>query len=427
MNPTIKIYIDNLRQVIWPLIFLGLIRYYEWFSTREMAVIYVFILLVVIGFMQKLIIPKISGMRFYCLFIIYSFLLGVALYPLRNVLRDLYYVLPSVIIIILGYYLYRIYNKNASIMKTIVMLGTIISTLNFFNMLRNPSNMNEFASIRKTFSPGSYEVMIAFLTLFLVMFIYKEKIFSKWFQRYSFCIMLLNLLLTLARSIWIEVIAGCIVILFANAIFNKEIQQMIKIFTKVAIVFVIGLVIFFHVAPKDVADEFSNKFAKSTEELDSEQEFDSVDEVMGNWRAYEIQSAENQWKKSNVAVELFGAGMGKGVEINYVPHTWKGVVENGEIPLLHNAYYTILPKGGLVGVAALTWFMLANVVMGLRIYKKKFNIRQDIILLMSISVVFLIQSYIVRGPVAQTVNLSWALLVGWINARINYTEDSFDC
>ena len=116
--------------------------------------------------------------------------------------------------------------------------------------------------------------------------------------------------------------------------------------------------------------------------------------------------------------------MGKGIALGFVPYTWKGMVENGEIPLLHNAYYTILPKGGLVGVIALIWFMFANIVTAFKVFKRKSNMKEELVLLVSISVVFLVQSYTVRGPVVQSANLSWALLIGWINAQIHYSEDS---
>lgn len=424
MNPVIRINIDNFKKVLWTIILLGVARYYEWFSTNQIALVYVALLIIVIGFMKKIIVPNIWGLKLYLFFIVYSSVVGFLLYRTRSVVRDMYYVIPTVVLVILGYYIYCIYSKTKSIERTIVMLGTIFATLNFISMIKSPSSMSEFTTIRKTFSAGGYEILIAFLVLFLVMFIKKKRIFGKWFERYSFCIMLLDLLLTLARSVWIEAIIGCFVIIIVNAYFKHEFHSMITMLAKIVVISVIGIVVFFNFAPAEVTEEFTDKFAKSTEELDSKQEFDSTNDAINNWRAYEIQSAQKQWKESNVAVEIFGAGMGKGIALGFVPYTWKGMVENGEIPLLHNAYYTILPKGGLVGVIALIWFMFANIVTAFKVFKRKSNMKEELVLLVSISVVFLVQSYTVRGPVVQSANLSWALLIGWINAQIHYSEDS---
>lgn len=71
---------------------------------------------------------------------------------------------------------------------------------------------------------------------------------------------------------------------------------------------------------------------------------------MQNWRAYEMQATLKQWGKSGILSQIFGHGMGKGIELEFVPYNWKsaGMVENGEMPLAHNGFYTLLPKGGLL-------------------------------------------------------------------------------
>ena len=110
--------------------------------------------------------------------------------------------------------------------------------------------------------------------------------------------------------------------------------------------------------------------------------------------------------------------MGKGTHLKYVPYTWASMVQNSEIPILHNGYYTVLSKGGIVGMMALVWFMLSNVIVGLKLITKRKDIQGELLLLITIEFIFMIQTYVVRGPVAQNVNLVTAILVGWINADI---------
>lgn len=152
----------------------------------------------------------------------------------------------------------------------------------------------------------------------------------------------------------------------------------------------------------------------SLDEVDSSQKITSVGSAMNNWRAYEIQSAKEQWKGEWVLSQLFGEGMGKGVEIQYVPYTWTSVVDGNEIPLLHNGFYTMLIKGGIIGLTGLLWLFMGNIKKGLCMSKHRtdklyFNI------LVAVSIAAVANTYVVRGPIQQGVFLIWALLIGWIN------------
>lgn len=419
MNLTIKISLENFKQIIWPIVLIYMIKYFNILSTKTASLFYLGILFILILFMKKIVIPKVWGLVFYSFFILYSTIVGVLIYSLRDVVRDLYYVLPTVFLIILGYYCYKVYSDKLSIFKTIVLSGTLISTFTFIKMLGNLSKMTEFSGIRQIFDFCDYEVAMSFVFLFCYVFIKKERIFSKWFQRYSFIIMLGHIILSLARSVWIQVGLACL-LAFAIEFYRKREQRIIIQFSKVVIACIVCLTLFMIAAPKSITDEFSEKFSKSTEELNAEQEFNNVDDAMQNWRAYEIQMAKKQWRESNVFIEVFGAGMGKGVHLQFVPYTWSEIVdEQNDIPLLHNGYYTVLPKGGLVGIAALVWLMLSNIIFCVKAIKKRDGLYINYIILFSICIAFLVQTYIVRGPVSQEANITWSLLVGWINAEIH--------
>lgn len=159
-----------------------------------------------------------------------------------------------------------------------------------------------------------------------------------------------------------------------------------------------------------------DKVLNSFDEVDSSQKITSVGSAMNNWRAYEIQSAKEQWKGEWVISQLFGEGMGKGVEIQYVPYSWAGVVDGNEIPLLHNGFYTMLIKGGIIGVAALLWLFMGNAKKGLYMVKHRADKVYSNILV-AISVAAVANTYVVRGPIQQGAFLTWALLIGWINRK----------
>lgn len=418
MNLTIKINVENLNKIIWPMILLYMVKYFSLLTTKEAFLVYGVIVVMLIGFMKKIIAPRVRGLYLYLFVIGYTTAIGLISQTARNVARDLYYILPTIIMIIMGYYLFHFYKERLSITRTVVFAGAMMSTITFLKMFLDISVMSSFEGIRNNFDWCTYEIVIAFLVIFNCIFISKKRIFARWFQWYSLFIMLTNIILSLTRSAWVETAVGCLILLIVDMYAHRRYQKAMKTMGKVTLVMVLVMVFLIATAPQNITKEFVDKFAKTTEELNSEQEYKHIEDAINNWRGYEIHMAGEQFKKSNIAIELFGAGMGKGIHLEWIPYTWSDMVEFGQIPLLHNAYYTILPKAGILGVIALVWFMLGSVYTGFKYIKRKWSITTDIILLIAIEIVFLIQAYVVRGPIAQDVNLTWCLLVGWINAEI---------
>ena len=92
---------------------------------------------------------------------------------------------------------------------------------------------------------------------------------------------------------------------------------------------------------------------------------------MNNWRAYEMQAAIKQWISSNFFEKIIGSGLGRGIHIDYIPYSWSEMVENNQIPLLHNGYYTVLIKIGILGVLALLTIFLSSLKKGMQESKEE--------------------------------------------------------
>ncbi len=199
---------------------------------------------------------------------------------------------------------------------------------------------------------------------------------------------------------------------------DKQRKDNLKKMVTFLLVVCIGVFILSKVMPQSTWDQLMDKFNSSAEEINSSQTFDSTEDAMENWRGYEIEQAKKQWENNNVLFEIIGEGLGKGVEIAYVPYTWSNVVVSGEIPLLHNGYYTLLPKAGIVGVCALIWLFLSNILM---IVKKDKKYTDMVIILAAITIGLMINTYVVRGPISQIPPISWALLLGTINYKVRRT------
>lgn len=419
MNTTIKINLKSLKEISWEIVALFVVQFCGWITPKQAFVIYFVLLVGLVGFMKKIIFPNIAGLRFYLFFVLYSTVIGLALYGTRNVARDLYYVMPAIVLIILGYYFRVMHGREVSIMKTMVLCGVIVSISAIINCFKNVSVMTNFEGMRGIFDVGSYHVLCSFIIVFTVLFTnIKINLFKKEINYFCFIIMFIQLLLSLSRSAWIGVAIGCVSVLLLDLYNSGDIINFAKKIMAISIFVLLGGVFFFNAAPKSIVEEFTEKFDKTTEELNSGQEFSSVGDTMNNWRGYENQCAKKQWEQSPIMEELIGGGMGKGIVLEYVPYTWKEMVENDEIPLLHNGYYTILIKGGIVGFLALIWFMVSNILLGLRLLKKRVDIKFELVILIALEIVYLVLTYVVRGPVTQNVNIIWSILIGWISADI---------
>ena len=173
-----------------------------------------------------------------------------------------------------------------------------------------------------------------------------------------------------------------------------------------------------YVMPDGLTDMFMEKIAKTSVEVDTTQAIDSVKDAMNSWRAYEIQAVRKQWEESGFLVKILGAGIGTGIHIDYVPYTWREMVVNNEIPLLHNGFLTLLPKGGVVAVVALGLMFVGNAMKGYKFLKEGTHAKWGIVL-MAISIAGIATTYVARGPVQQGAFLAWGLMLGWYNARLN--------
>lgn len=427
MNLVIKLNLKNIKSMLWPVLLIFSCRLFELLNIKMAFLTYVALVIYLIFSLKKIIIPNIRGMRLYLFVLFYSTVVGLSQYNVRNVIRDLYYILPTIVLMVLGYYLFMFYGEKASLVKTLIIVGSIISTYVVFRFFTNISSYDELSGFKNNFGICSAEVLFIFLILFFYVFILKEKLFNKIFEFYSFVIMLLQIILSMQRNIWISLILGIISIIVVMMTIKKYRKRMIQLLMKTIIITVIIYFAAVLILPESVTEEMVDKISQSSVEINSNQEYDDVDDAMANWRGYEIHAAQKQWQQSNVFVELFGAGMGKGVHLDLVPYTWDSITKDGNIPLLHNGYYTILTKAGILGVIALIWFMLGNVVTGWDILKKKDYMIADGCILIAISAVYLLQTYVATGPVTQAVNITWPLLIGWICARYYRGKKEENC
>lgn len=375
-----------------------------------LSICYYFLL--VIKSRGKIVFPRVPGLKLYVCVIAYATLVGFCLYTARNVIRDLYYILPTVLWIFIGAS-ESAQNPEKDIKRTIFLYGTFITLKNFLFFIGKGSL--DFNNLRLVFGLNVYDLGFILPISAICVFLHKEVYITKKIDRILIALMTINVVLSLGRIAILQPMIAFTVLLFMEgreAEDRAKINKVVKLFISITV----ALVVIFYMMPSSIKSPLIDKALNSFTEVDSSQKITSVGSAMNNWRAYEIQSAKEQWKGEWVIPQLFGEGMGKGVEIQYVPYSWAGVVDGNEIPLLHNGFYTMLIKGGIIGLAALLWLFIGNVKKGLYMSKHRADKAYSNILV-AISVAAVANTYVVRGPIQQGAFLTWALLIGWINRK----------
>lgn len=375
-----------------------------------LSICYYFLL--VIKSRGKIVFPRVPGLKLYVCVIAYATLVGFCLYTARNVIRDLYYILPTVLWIFIGAS-ESAQNPKKDIKRTIFLYGTFITLKNFLFFIGKGSL--DFNNLRSVFGLNVYDLGFILPISAICVFLHKEVYITKKIDRILIALMTINVVLSLGRIAILQPMIAFTVLLFMEgreAEDRAKINKVVKLFISITV----ALVVIFYMMPSSIKSPLIDKALNSFTEVDSSQKITSVGSAMNNWRAYEIQSAKEQWKGEWVIPQLFGEGMGKGVEIQYVPYSWAGVVDGNEIPLLHNGFYTMLIKGGIIGLAALLWLFIGNVKKGLYMSKHRADKAYSNILV-AISVAAVANTYVVRGPIQQGAFLTWALLIGWINRK----------
>ena len=367
---------------------------------------------------MKLRIPQMAGLKLYMTFIIYSTIIRFCLYSARNVVRDLFYIVPTVLWIIIGYNLCADNKTGKSLLKTLYLYGMVISIKCVIDFLLNPTL--DFNQIRIVFGTYVYDIGFLLPIMAFEMVILKRIIFSTKVDRFILLLMIVQIGLSFGRIAILEpLIAFSIIsILSIKSMENKG--RTIKILAGIFLALTIAVVVIFYALPDSTTSVFLAKIENSATEINIKQNIDSIASAMQNWRAYEMQATLKQWGKSGILSQIFGHGMGKGIELEFVPYNWKsaGMVENGEMPLAHNGFYTLLPKGGLFAVISMLLIFAGAIHKGFQMTKCENRDRKvSGIILISIMVAGFANMWVVRGAVCSEAFLVWGSILGWIYAE----------
>ena len=208
-----------------------------------------------------------------------------------------------------------------------------------------------------------------------------------------------------------------VAMLIFNVLIGKNrAGRLVKLSISVAILVIISFLLYLAL-PQNIQDEFNDKMTVSFNEISSDEDYDGYMKAIQHWRGFEIEQAKIQWEKAPVWQKILGEGLGTYIQVKYIPSEFTEDMHRGKsIALLHNAYYTLLIKGGLLGTFSLIWLYISNIIPFFKV--KNYYLKRETIVMAMITVGMMIMSYIVNGNFGFRTWIAWGIMIGWINAEI---------
>ncbi len=379
----------------------------------------VFILILLIINYKYVVFPKIIGFKIYGISLAIMLIYGLISAEVDNYIKGMFHVLSVVVVVILGYYLCVMTGDKKSLFLTMEICGIGMSIATFIRGLMNIGELGDIEGLRLYFGSQVYELSVIFVVL-LFLCVYRKKIIAtRFIDLFAIVLLGLNIIISLGRAQIFAILFVLILMNILNFIFEKNKIRVLRRFSIVliALAILIGSVAYF--MPYDIKETFFQKTENSSMELNSNASFKHEKDIYNNWRGYEIKNAQKQWRKYNTFEMVFGGGVQKQIKISNLPsHFTRGAgytFQNNKSPILHNGYYTLLVKGGVLAIVGVLIWLLAPLFM--IFWKKKDEESKDILLLMiSLNAMYIIYTYVVRGVVDQIMHLSYGLTIGWLNA-----------
>lgn len=368
---------------------------------------------------------NIPGLKIYMLGLVFISIIGLSKYPVYMVVRDIYYEISNIVIIYIGY---RYFYKNNSLKDLLKLYFVMISMMSIVAIVIGIINMFSGASFgvfRESFTIGIKAIEV-FLPIYIVLcLIYKNVLINPFVDKACLLIWFCQAVFSLGRTTLISIFVGITLFLalnFKKGYFNMKYLKrvMIIILCAVCVMFLV-----FKIVPESVRNRFLDKFTNTFTEIDSNAEFDSIDDASSNWRGYEIQCAQEQFRDCTFVEKVIGSGNGTIIHISYVPDLWQEILDTQDgrtgVTVLHNSYYTLLIKGGVFLVTLFCLLFIKNILRGIKLAKNEQDSQISFvgIILVIMCVIMMMDAWVVRGMVQSDTLLLWSFFFGWLSAKIS--------
>lgn len=334
-------------------------------------------------------------------------------YSLRNILRDIFYVLNPIVFIWTGVTFKYKYGEKFDIFKIIVYIAVISSIINLLQIAKEPrilqvSSIYVFRNYIEIIN--AYTILIAIVLLFTNDHIKNECNFGIFKLNLFRIICISSFIIDFSRTNYI-----CLFIIlcpFIIPMIKKNIFELRKL------VYVIILLLLANLIMPDLMETLFDKIMRSISEVNASINWGDSSEIVNNWRGYEIYKAQNVYFEGNWFEQLFGYGFGKLIPVGIFSELVGVDTAEGGITILHNGYYMMLIKCGIAGVVLYASVYLVGIrKMIIRIKNNKENKLSpyEPKLLLGMCIAFLFSTYVTTGIINNKTDFIGCFLIGYLS------------
>lgn len=341
---------------------------------------------------------------FYCLILIFLFgsISGLENVSTRNFIRDIFYFINPIIVILVGFNCINEEDRYNKLLNSVVAISTITSLCIFATIIITLVNRVELESLRVYFDRTMWGNVFS---IGILLFRDSKNITKK----ITLFILIIPVIFGLSRTLWIEFIVMIVIVILSKRLVLTYFLKSIKY------IFVVSVAIFFFIRIFDFNySSILKKINNSFDEINYSNDLWNSTDIQNNWRGYEIKQAREQFIDNSITDKIFGEGFGSGI---FVGNYASLVHQNGNyIYVIHNGYYNILIKSGILGLILYLLFYISLSIISIKIYKKTKD-RTDLIIV-GISICLFIYTYLVKGIFSDYQQLNALLIIGgWLRYR----------
>jgi len=274
-----------------------------------------------------------------------------------DALKDAWYLINPVIILIAGYLIAKEKQRKDDIFAAFVVASFLLSAVYIGKFIFNASWTLESVENIRRLNGDVY--VVSFVTPLMVMLarIHRYPLGlldrHKTFVNITVALSFISLALSLSRTFWLSAIIAIFLAM--------KISPLKKVLIGVLLV---GVLVSFSLTTTQttgVRGGITDKIAGSAQEL-AVRNYDDISDINANWRGYETFIALTTFVNGTPANWLFGFGMGKLVDIGFVMFLNEDGIRY--IPIFHNGYVYLLIKSGISGTMLYLIFLACMIRSG---------------------------------------------------------------
>lgn len=335
----------------------------------------------------------------YLIFIFWGILGGILFQinnsdGIYNLGKDIFYISNIVLFWISGKFIFSKCNNYNKLLSSVGLAAAIYSIVDLFKiiliLIQNGISISSLQLYRTLIGTGN---TLPIFGVYICLLISNQITFKKRTRNLINIVCVLDVLIHLSRT---NIMILVILILSSGVI--KKTHKALKIFIAIILVITIGWIIF-----PSTFQLFVNKLLSSFTEMSATNDSWDMYSIVNNWRGYEAHCEIVQFKSVGYFEKIFGSGLGTQLDAQGYAYL---VTDAKELAFLHNGYYTILMKWGLLGIIFYVVFLIRMI--------KQNNNKAIFKMELGMILALLFATAVINGPLFSLDLAKWFFILGGI-------------